>query len=227
MRKNWELVANIALPIPTAVKPVIENVTNYSFNNNRPLVGQALATREPYLQYNDTTSEIGKSIGNMLNVSPIKIDNFLSGYGGYLGQTIEKFSNSLVEGRPTQNANELLFFGSMMEPEFPTGNRSETYQLADKVATVKATVKALKDKGDIEKLKEYVAQNKGYLGAADSVSSLHQRVTDVRKRMSQVLNSKMSDDEKQTVMNNLRKAEAEGLSKVHEIHRRIVEANNS
>ena len=226
LHKTWELVSGVALPIPTVIKPVIEGVTNYNIRTGHPLVGAGLSALEPYLQYNDSTSEIGKLIGNMLNVAPIKVDNFITGYGGYLGQTVEKFSNALVAGRPTQNVNDWLFVGSLIEPEFGTGNKSETYKLVDKVATVKATIKNLKDKGDVEGLKEYVSKNRGFIGAEDSVSVLHQRITDIHNSMAKVNNMKISDDEKQARLNVLRTAENNGLAKVHELHRKIVEFNN-
>ena len=227
LRKNWELVAGLALPVPTAIRPVLEGVTNYNIRTGRPLVGQGLQDREPALQYNDNTSEIGKLMGSIMNVSPIKVDNFISGYGGYLGQTVEKFSNTLVAGRPTQSVNDWLFVGSLLEPEYGGGPRTETYELADKLARVKSTMKALKDEGRIDELKEYIQKNRGYIGGEESISRAHQAVTNIRRYQSQVNASSMDPDAKRAKINELKQNELDALARVHELHRKIVEANNS
>ena len=227
LRKHWEMVSNLVLPVPTVARPILENITNYNLHANRPLVSAGLAHQEARLQFNQGTSEMGKMIGDMLNVSPIKVDNFISGYGGYFGQTIEKFSNALVGDRPTQNVNDWLFVGTMAEPEYGSGPISEAYQLNDKVAEVKATMKALKDQGNIERLKEYMKDNRGYIGASTSISAIHQRLTNIRRTQMQIANSNMSPEEKQTRINQLKANEIESLQNIHELHRKIINYNNS
>lgn len=72
-------------PIPTATEPIIEWITNYSFFRGRSLVSEGKKGLPPELQYTIYTSEVSKKLGEWLNMSPIKIDNTLSGYTAGLG----------------------------------------------------------------------------------------------------------------------------------------------
>lgn len=72
--------------IPTALIPIIENITNYSFFLDRPIVGQGKSSLPPAQQAGNYTSETAKLIGETLNYSPAKIDNLIQGYTGGLGR---------------------------------------------------------------------------------------------------------------------------------------------
>ncbi len=72
-------------PIPTAAEPIIEWITNYSFFKGRNLVSEGKKGLPAELQYTIYTSEVSKKLGEWLNMSPIKIDNTLSGYTAGLG----------------------------------------------------------------------------------------------------------------------------------------------
>lgn len=69
--------------IPQVFKPVshiIFNVKEYPTVTN--LVSMGLKDKPAPLQYNESTSEFAKKLGEMFNLSPIKIDYFLTGYLG-------------------------------------------------------------------------------------------------------------------------------------------------
>lgn len=74
--------------IPTGGQPLIENATNYSFFRQQPIVKQSLQNRSPEYQYDENTSTIAKKIGAVINYSPKKIDNLISGYFGNLGKDV-------------------------------------------------------------------------------------------------------------------------------------------
>ena len=130
--------------------------------------------------------------------------------------------------RPSQNVNDWLFVGTMAEPEYGTGATSEAYKMIDKAAEVKATVKALKEQGKVDQLREYVQQNKGYIGADNTLTSLQQRIANMRRVQMQIANNQQMDpDEKRDRINKIKEAQMSMQQQIHEIHRRIVEANNS
>ena len=72
--------------LPTAIMPIIENVTNYSFFLDRNIVPDSLEALPAFAQYTSYTSETAKSIGKWLSYSPAKIDNLISGYFAGLGR---------------------------------------------------------------------------------------------------------------------------------------------
>jgi hypothetical protein len=72
--------------LPTAFKPLIEGLTNYSFFKGQPLESQFMQTLSPALRAERSTSEVAKLVGSKLGVSPILIDNTVRGYLGGLGR---------------------------------------------------------------------------------------------------------------------------------------------
>ena len=102
---------------PTFSTPLIENYVNKSFFTNRPIVPASLEGLEPRDQYLDSTSSFSKSIGNILNYSPAKIDNLISGYFGGLGKDISRIpdapndlgaGNKRITGYENDTTNSLI-----------------------------------------------------------------------------------------------------------------------
>ena len=226
IKKSWEIISGLAVPIPAAVRPGLENVINYDFFSKHPIVGAGKIHDEPFMQYTDTTSELAKAVGAALNVSPLKVDHLLSGYFGYMGQTVEKFSNALVEGRPTQNVNDWMFVGSMVQNPYGSGPKTEAYELLDKATQVKATIKDLKAAGKIDELKDYMKKNKGYVQGATAINDLHTKITNIRRLQTQITQSNMPAEEKRARIDKLKQNELMALSHVHDIHRKIIEIND-
>lgn len=112
---------------PTMIAPIVEWQTNYSFWKGRALVGKSLQNLPSEYQYNTYTSEIAKALGGTwlaksLDISPIAIDNAISGYFGSAGRFIANMLNSPVDylrdsSRPVEPAKywyEMPFVGSFV-----------------------------------------------------------------------------------------------------------------
>jgi hypothetical protein len=97
---------------PNLFLPLIENSANYSFFKQQPIVKQSLQNRSPKYQYDENTSTIAKSIGNIFNVSPKKVDNLISGYFGNLGKDVANLAGKPIE----------LFNGDKKENEYKSFN---------------------------------------------------------------------------------------------------------
>jgi hypothetical protein len=74
------------LGVAAMVKPLVEDMTNYSFFKNGPLQNDAEMSLSPGLRANADTSVTARWLGEKLNVSPILIDNTVRGYLGGLGR---------------------------------------------------------------------------------------------------------------------------------------------
>lgn len=72
--------------IPTAFKPLIEGMTNYSFFKDAPIENQAQLALSPGMRAERNTSVVARYIGGKLDVSPLLIDNTVRGYFGGLGK---------------------------------------------------------------------------------------------------------------------------------------------
>jgi len=88
--------------LPQAVKPPIEELANYSFFKGKEIVPQYLGTKPPKLQAFEYTPETYKKIGEITDLSPLRVKNFLEGYlAGYIKvpANIIEVVNDLSEGR--------------------------------------------------------------------------------------------------------------------------------
>lgn len=73
-----------ALPslMPLGLLPIVENMSNYSFFSDAPVVPGYLSKLPDEMQYNANTPSMAKFLGEKLGYSPIKIDHLMSGYAG-------------------------------------------------------------------------------------------------------------------------------------------------
>ena len=72
--------------VPAAVKPLLENLTNWSFFRESPVVPRSRAGLPPEEQYGPYTSTAAKLVGKQFGVSPAKVDNVVTGYFGGMGR---------------------------------------------------------------------------------------------------------------------------------------------
>lgn len=76
---------------PAVVRPLIEWMTNYSFWTGRNLIPANLQKAPSEMQFTSYTSELAKAIGDTwiaksIKLSPIAIDNWISGWFGSAGR---------------------------------------------------------------------------------------------------------------------------------------------
>ena len=113
--------------IPTALKPPLENLMNYSLFRDRKLEGMGLERLMPSERYGQFTSETAKKLGRLLGMSPIKIENMVSGYTGSMGRLtldlLDKFQGSPSK-LPTTMENAPIVRGLIARE--PIGSNSES-----------------------------------------------------------------------------------------------------
>lgn len=72
--------------IPQAIKPLTEVMYNYDMFRDRPIVSPWEDSVEPWLQYEDYTSDTMKYLGKKFNTSPKKLEHLWYGYTAGLGR---------------------------------------------------------------------------------------------------------------------------------------------
>lgn len=85
------------IPTPTAWTPIVEAMTNYQLYFHRPIVPRELEGVAPEDQWVANSSELSKTVGDWLNVSPAKIDNLLYGWGGTLLRDGIRVSDEMLD----------------------------------------------------------------------------------------------------------------------------------
>jgi hypothetical protein len=184
--------------IPTAFKPAIENISNYSFFTGRPLVNEGQRNLEPRLQFNPQTSEAAKFVGPRIGVAPIMVDNLVRGYLGGLGMTgmdaidwfMTKTGLATPGTAPQKSWRELpgvrAFFGSVYAPNEYTGR---FYKAMDVAETRLTTFNAYGNRMMTREQQRFFEENKNALiwyksqaGDAEMITQLRR----VRDRMSEL-----------------------------------------
>jgi len=67
--------------IPQAIRPVVENMANYSFFKGEPVIPKSLQDLPPGEQTYEKTAPLYKDLGNALGMSPLQVQNLITGYG--------------------------------------------------------------------------------------------------------------------------------------------------
>jgi hypothetical protein len=194
--------------MPSLVKPMIENMANYSFFTDRALVGPSLANKDTNMQYvKGQTSElakffsdIGQSVlGNDLNASPIKIDNFIRGFFGSMGQDVLFASNMIADGlsdveRPAAKLNQLPEIGAAFYDPQGSQRKGDYYQLRDKAEARYNTFLDLR-KTNPERAREYREEHKALINMMPALNAIGNQLENIRARRNRIMESPAMDGE--------------------------------
>lgn len=95
----WTNFAQTAFPspIPTAILPIVEGITNYNFFLGQRLMSEGTTKLPKTQQYTHYTSEVSKKIGQLTGQSPIVIDNWINAWFGGLGKGVIRQLDPILE----------------------------------------------------------------------------------------------------------------------------------
>lgn len=205
---------------PAVVRPLIEWMTNYSFWTGRNLVPASLQKAPSEMQFTSYTSELAKSLGDTwlaksIKLSPIAIDNWISGWFGSAGRFVANMLNdpiSYVRGnsRPSEPAKywyEMPVIGSFVRQN---GQNSEY---------VNRMYEIQKDMNDDYERSDASKQRKGKKSSSNKPKELKQvdtavsSVSKLNKEIKAIRNDPKKDpdrkrqeiDQRQTKINDLAK----------------------
>lgn len=229
-------------PIPQALLPPIEIITNHNFFTGLPLISEGKARLAPELQYNTSTSQLAMMIGSLPifydfstgrfgGASPIIIDKLISGYGGPVGTyfaqgiglAMQDVANIGPERMPIELSNAPVvrsFFvdAKSKNPKVVT-QAYELFRIADEA---NRTVSRLKQMNDAEALADYVAKNRDILTykkyifkLTDSLNKLSAQERAVER------DTQMTREEKFAAQKKLREVRIQLASKVDMINQKI------
>ena len=211
---------------PAVVRPLIEWMTNYSFWTGRNLVpdrlkktidGKPIPSEQQFTSY---TSELAKSLGDTwlaksIKLSPIAIDNWISGWFGSAGRFLANMLNdpiSYVKGnsRPPEPAKywyEMPFIGSFVRQN---GQNSEyvnrMYEIRD-------------DMSEAYERSEAGKQRKGKKGSSNEPKELKQvdtavsSVSKINKEIKAIRNDPKKDPDQKRREIDIRREKINALAK--------------
>ena len=119
-----------ALPglMPTVILPMGENIANYSFFTDRPIVPQSQEKLPAKLQYGPYTTSFAKWVGEKFDVAPSKVEHFIAGHTGTLGMALPK-AYDLVSGKNQQSLSleEMPLIRGYLYPQFKSPQSVSDY----------------------------------------------------------------------------------------------------
>lgn len=202
MRQGLLTIATPSV-IPSAVTPVLENITNKSFFLDRPLESQSQQSIDASLRYGRGTSEVSKEIGNglavvakqfsdmgldstadMFKVSPIKIENLLRGWFGTSAALALAMGDSMLAPERTAKSPhkevlaQLTGLSAMMTDPVGRKQLNEFYDLYDKTSEFKKSLSKL-EKTDPEAAIKYGRERVPEMEVADYMEILHKDIQEL------------------------------------------------
>lgn len=182
----------------TAVEPIIENVANYSFFRDRPIVPQHEQNWSPDQQFGPYTSEAARFVGRQLNVSPRKVDNLIQGYTASMGKMVSSgidYAAGKYENLPEQQIENLPGLRSVMSRPFQSSQSVQDFY--EEYREQKELHSKMEQTGVVPK--DYDPQRYAHL------KSIDKDMSQIRKREKQVMNSNMTPREKRDQLDKLQR----------------------
>jgi len=211
-------------PLPQAIRPLVEQTTNYNFFTGQPIVPFYMEKMDQAQQYRGSTSALARVTGNLLpewaGISPLEIDNLMRGYIGSGWNYIDLVTD-IVINRPafglTDNVGELVtqkpFFRRFLVNNLGRGYAEDYYRMKDEVSRVVTTVNKLKTR-DPSRVNEYRRENSEALRARSYVREVDKALKVIRAQRDLIRESGLSKEEKGERLRNLRRREIRIFSRM-------------
>jgi hypothetical protein len=212
-----------SLMLPQAVKPIVENVSGYSFFTGRQLESAKEQMLEPAYRYRDNTTEIAKGIGKMFNVSPIKVENLVRGYTGGVGLAFLQAISTAVPvkgGTPEQASKRLSdmpIIGGAFQPEDAGGRLNDMYEHMKEARQVQKTFEDLVKDGKRAEAKEYLQKNIGLFAQATMVGNVSQQMNMLTQAETAIKASNMEPEKKREELDKIRQIKIKFATSVREV----------
>jgi hypothetical protein len=204
-----------------AFAPLLEASVNHNSYTGRPIVPAWMTGKLPEEQATDYTSELGRFIGDALDMSPMKIDHVMRGYTGTIGGYVLDWTDRVI--RDPDVVDSLRNMGvSITSPEFPsaaiydypvlrrflrgpegTGLRDQFYDLYNDVKRTYNTMQDLREEGRIDDLNKLIATRGTLVEVKGPVYSLKKRLDKIRKQRQAIIRSDLDADVKRERLEEL------------------------
>ena len=204
------------------VKPLLEVANNKSTFFGTEIVPYYMQKLPAELQYNQGTTEFSKALGDALNISPIKIDYILRGYGGTLGSYVLNTVDAVLKetvgnGFVPPNPEQLPILRALVRNPEAQGYVQQFYELDRLTSSYTQAVNKLKKEGRIDELEVYMKANRGLAQVKGRVASLKRYMTNWRNKRDRILYSDMSGAKKKELINQLKAERDQRLAVVPEL----------
>lgn len=182
----FEQFGGRVVPIPQAVKPLLEAFTNHSFLTGNQLEGIHQQGMLRHMRVNERTSELAIQIAKFtadqigVEVSPIMIDNVLQGYFGSTAAMASMMTDQMLNpDRMDRPLNKWALVSNYMLDPVGTRRVGEFYDEREKVFQLQNTLNELAKK-DINAAEKFVDAHANELATYSAVNATLQQLEKTR-----------------------------------------------
>lgn len=194
--------------LPAALKPAVENVTNYNFYSGRSLETKAEQMEQAQYRFRDNTSEFAKQLGAATGTSPIKIENLIRGYTGSMGVALaQAFNFSMpTSGTPeqaTKRLSDAAVIGPLFQPEDAGGQVGAVYDRIQTLTETKRTFDKLAKEGRGAEAREFLQNNAEDYAKSAVAGNVQEQLSKITQAANAVKASSLSPDQKREQLDRL------------------------
>jgi hypothetical protein len=194
--------------IPQAVKPLIEVGLGKSFYTGQDLETAKEQRLDPWMRYRDNTSEAAKFVGQMLNISPIKMEALINGYTGSMGLALLQALNFAMPATGPEAAfkrlSEQPVIGPLFQPTDAGGIINATYDRVEEINRAKATYEKLIAENHPAQAQAYLKEHITELSLASVAGSFSKQMGELTKYEAQIKASNRTPDKKREELDRIR-----------------------
>jgi hypothetical protein len=200
--------STLEVNFPQFMLPLLEASTNHNTYTGREIVPVYLSRDSlPALQRRFTTNELAKSIGESLNISPLKVQHVMEGYTGTLGSYVLAMADSYMRddkgAMPERKLSDYPVLKRFFAKKEGKYNQAEFYDLMQAAQQASSSLKDLEREGDVEGYHNLLQAKSGLLSIKKDVDYLSKKLRDLRRQRDEVLRSSMSPGLKETLADQI------------------------
>jgi hypothetical protein len=192
------------------IKPIVEVMNNKSSYTGQEIVPyyMRIGLEEGY-QSRYGTNELARIIGEGLNISPIKIDYVLRGYGGTLGGYVLSATDALLRTQTDRDyisprIDSMPILKRFFLTDLGGGLQQQFYELRAESDKFQQTVNSLRKQGRYEELIAYMENHQGLARTRPQLLALERYMTNWRRKRDRVLNSTiLSPQQKKEILEQM------------------------
>jgi hypothetical protein len=214
--------------MPQAILPSLEAATNYNSWTGRPILNQFMEPG-PYA-YRASTTQLARDIGEITEVSPLKIEHMVRGHLGMMGTYAMLAMNSIIQGgrkalggevrdRPDWDITQMPGLRRFLHSGITRGQLEEFYELKAVSDEVYQAVKKFTIT-DPEKAKKLRKENKGALRIRGQLNAMANSIRNMTKRKNRINESKASGAEKKKQIDKINRQINKRLSNIDKLKRK-------
>jgi hypothetical protein len=197
------LARQLPSPMPTALIPLMENWANQDWFFDRPVVPRAEEKLEPSEQYGPNTTEIARQVGRLLNISPRKFENVVSGYTGPGGMELLRAASAPLRAAtggsspPARTLEEILLPGvASRYPSYAGEEVNRFYRDMGEAEQSEATIKRKFKVGDRGEAEQYLEHERSVAGRAAAYREAGKVLAEINAAIQRIGMSNLDGKEK-------------------------------